>query len=121
MLTHLLEEYPLEGCGLLAGKDDLVLRLYAIENRLESPTTYEMEPQQQLHAMLDMEDRGLDLLAIFHSHPSGPETPSAHDIATAYYPEAAHVIVSLVNLEQPKTRAFSIVGKRVSEIPFDLV
>ena len=44
MLAHLRSAYPEEACGLMAGVDGEVLRLYAVENRLHSPVAYEMEP-----------------------------------------------------------------------------
>jgi proteasome lid subunit RPN8/RPN11 len=121
MLDHLWSTYPQEGCGLLAGKDGNVFRIYIVENRLASPTAYEMDPQQQLEAMLDIEDQGSELLAIFHSHPGGPDVPSATDLATAYYPEAAYVIVSYHDPERPTARAFTVFEGRVEEIPLIVV
>ncbi len=121
MLAHLGNEFPFEGCGLLAGKNGRVLRLFAIGNILKSPIAYEMDPQQQLDAMLKMEESGCELLAIYHSHPGGPGTPSTTDILKAYYPEAAHVIVSYQTRKHPKVRAFTIVHNQVEEIPIEIV
>ncbi len=101
---------------MLAGQASQVVKLYPIENRLQSQTAYEMNPQQQLAAFLDMEAREWELLAIYHSHPNGPETPSPTDIAQAYYPDAIQVIVSLRERERPSIRAFTIVDSRVDEI-----
>jgi proteasome lid subunit RPN8/RPN11 len=116
MLDHLQAVYPREGCGLLAGQGEQASHLYAIDNIRQSPTRFEMDPLQQVKAMLHMEARGWSLLAIYHSHPQGPETPSATDVARAYYPEAAHLIVSLRHWAQPVVRAFTIVDGRVDEI-----
>ena len=109
MLDHLQACYPLEGCGLLAGDErGRVTAVYPIENSLHSPTAYEMEPKQQIEAMLALEAAGWQLLAIYHSHPQGPETPSLTDIAHAFYPEAAHVVVSLRVQHDPVVRVFHI-------------
>jgi proteasome lid subunit RPN8/RPN11 len=116
-LDHLKYAYPHEGCGLMAGKDGRVLRIYNVDNRLASAYAYEMEPQQQLEAMLDLEEQGWDLLAIFHSHPSGPAAPSTVDLSTAYYPEAVYVIVSFVNPDRPVSKAFRLGAGRAEEIP----
>lgn len=121
MLAHLQAVYPLEGCGLLAGRAGRVERLYSVDNALRSPTEYEMDPRQQLQAMLELEDAGWELLAIYHSHPHGPAEPSATDVARAYYPEALHVIVSLANRERPSVRAFSIAGGQVEEVLLEIV
>ncbi|MAT96218.1 MAG: hypothetical protein CL608_03670 [Anaerolineaceae bacterium] len=116
MLDHLQACYPLEGCGLLAGDlDGLVTAVYPIDNILQSPTAYEMDPQQQVEAMLALEAAGWQMLAIYHSHPQGPPQPSATDIALAYYPEALHVVVSLREQNAPKVRAFQIMEQEVVE------
>ncbi|MDT8306339.1 MAG: M67 family metallopeptidase [Anaerolineae bacterium] len=115
MLAHLRAAYPEEGCGLMAGRDGEVLQLYPVENMLHSRVAFEMEPYQQLQAFQSLEEAGWELLAIYHSHPHGPETPSAHDIAQAYYPEALSVIVSLEEPERPVVRAFAIRDGRVRE------
>lgn len=121
MLAHLQAVYPLEGCGLLAGRAGRVQRVYPVDNALRSPTEYEMDPHQQLKAMLDLEDAGLELLAIYHSHPQGPQEPSPTDVARAYYPEAAQIIVSLADPQRPSARAFSIAGGQVEELLLEIV
>lgn len=121
MIRQLQEDYPLEGCGLLAGREGAVTRHYAIDNHLRSPVAYEMEPVQQLQALLDLEQAGLQLLAIYHSHPGGPQTPSQSDIAKAYYPGVAHLIISLQDYRQPVTRAFLIEGDGYREIAWQTV
>jgi len=116
MLQHLQAEYPLEGCGLLAGDGmGWVTAVYPIRNILQSPTNYEMDPRQQIQAFLDIEANGWQMVAIFHSHPQGPESPSPTDIALAFYPEAAHIIVSLQNRTAPIVRAFTIEAQTVTE------
>lgn len=105
----------------MAGKKGQVRHLYAVKNIRYSPVAFEMDPLEQLTAMLDMEEKGWDLVAIYHSHPHGPQTPSPTDVAQAYYPEAAHVIISLSDQSQPKVRAFTIVSGSVTEIDLHLV
>ncbi len=117
MLEHLRSVYPHEGCGLLAGEDGIVTGVYEVKNQLASPSAYEMDPQQQLEAMIDIEERGWDLLAIFHSHPGGPDIPSDADVSTAYYPESLNVIVSFRNADRPSVRAYTIDERRIEEIP----
>ncbi|HID51372.1 MAG TPA: M67 family peptidase [Anaerolineae bacterium] len=121
MIQHLQDEYPLEACGLLAGKDGVVSRQYPIENILRSPVAYEMEPMQQIQAIIALEEAGLELAAIYHSHPQGPSAPSETDVALAYWPEAAYIIVSLQDRAAPQVRAFGILEGRVAEIPLALL
>jgi proteasome lid subunit RPN8/RPN11 len=109
--------YPEETCGLVAGRDGRAVRIYPVENIYHSPVAFEMDPLQQIRTMLAIENEGLDLLAIYHSHPNGPAQPSPSDVAQAYYPESAHLIISLADPEQPTLRAFMIAGGQVTEIP----
>lgn len=98
---------PEEACGLLAGTAGLVQRIYPITNALHSPLRYRMDSKQQLNAFLDIEKNGWELLGIYHSHPQGPDQPSATDIAEAHYPESIYVIVSPW-LDDWQCRAFTI-------------
>jgi len=121
MIAHVQAEYPLEACGLLSGNGRLVTTLTCIDNILRSPTAYEMDPQQQIQAMIDFESRGETMLAIFHSHPTGPQIPSETDVRQAYYPEALYLIISLENNNQPVTRAFQIIDHKVHELTWQIV
>ncbi len=107
---------PEESCGLVAGHQGRAARLYPVENTRHSPVAYEMDPRQQVQAMLAIENDGLELLAIYHSHPAGPAHPSPSDVAQACYPEQAQLIISLAG-EEAVVRAFRIAGDLVSEIP----
>jgi proteasome lid subunit RPN8/RPN11 len=121
MLDQLQAAYPLEACGIMAGKECLVKCLYPVENQLKSPHAYKMEPNQQLEAMLDLEEKGWEMLAIYHSHPMGPDVPSPMDVAQATYPDAAHVIVSLRDRRRPSVRAFLIADEVIDEIPYEIL
>lgn len=116
MLAHAQAEYPLEACGLLGGTNGRVRHLYAIENQLHSPTRYQMEPAQQIQAILHLEEQGEELLAIYHSHPQGPETPSASDLAQASFPQAIYLILSLAQRDAPVVRGFYLRQGQAQEV-----
>jgi proteasome lid subunit RPN8/RPN11 len=121
MIHHAREEWPAECCGLLAGKDGMATRIYPLENLERSPSSYQADPLQQLKALREIEDLGLDLLAIYHSHPHTECYPSRVDIEKAYDPDATYVIVSLKEPICP-IRAFRIDREgRVSEEVFEVL
>lgn len=93
MQQHVEQHAPIEACGLLAGKNDIVEHVLLVRNRAQSPVRFVMDPQEQLDALAWIDSQALDLLGIFHSHPAGPETLSVTDIAEAAY-ESVHVIWS---------------------------
>jgi len=86
MQRHINYEAPLEACGLLGGKNQVVKLVLPVKNASESRIRFRMDPKAQLRAMEQIEVEGLELLAIFHSHPKGPSVPSATDIEEAVYP-----------------------------------
>ena len=116
LTAHAVRGYPEEACGLIAGHGTFGERFLPAENVLASPTAYEMSPAWLASTFRALRESGEELVAIMHSHPSGAAVPSRRDIAQAYDPSAAHVIVSLVDREHPKIRAFRIASGEVIEI-----
>ena len=108
-------EAPNECCGLLAGRDGRVERVYPGTNIDHSPYTYLMDPKEQLAAFKEMEDAGLDLVGIYHSHTHTPAYPSRTDVAKAFYPDTLYVIVSLARPNEPDIRAFRVADGHISE------
>ncbi len=115
IIRHAVNCLPEEACGLLAGIGVKVEEVIPVENIEHSQVRYRMKPEEQLEAFLHIEEKGWDLLGIYHSHPKGPETPSENDLNEAYYPEAIYVIVSR-NIDQWSVRGFTIRERQPSEV-----
>jgi proteasome lid subunit RPN8/RPN11 len=105
MIVHVDSHAPLEACGLLAGRDSKVEHVIEVSNQAQSTVRYVMDPIEQLHAFEWIDSNGLDLIGIFHSHPSGPETVSPTDLA-----EAAYAVVYVILARVDNTHAWSIRG-----------
>jgi proteasome lid subunit RPN8/RPN11 len=108
MIAHAHAEHPNECCGLLAGRGGRVETLFRGRNVDQSPYTYRLDPHEQLRLFKDIDARGLELVAIYHSHTQSPAYPSRTDVAKALYPETAYVIVSVQDEQTPEVRAFRI-------------
>ena len=83
-----------------------------------SPTpavAYELD-LDTLFKQVAFEEAGLKLVGIYHSHPQGPETPSATDIERAFYPDAVYLICSLAERDRPVLRGFRISDGRITEV-----
>ncbi len=119
MRRHVAAQAPLEACGLLAGKQDSVETVLRVRNAEQSPMRFRMDPQEQYRAFEWIESNGLDLVGIFHSHPSGPETASTTDIAEAAY-EVVHVIWSRTNRTW-NARAFWIEMGQATEVTLQIL
>ena len=107
---------PEEACGLLAGRDGRVERIYPLPNTERSPVRYLADPQAQVDAMLEIEERGDEVVGIYHSHLDAPAYPSATDVAMAAYPDAVHLIVSLTRRDSPVLGAFHIRDGDIEEV-----
>lgn len=84
-----------EVCGLVSAVDTGDLQVHAVENVAADPEIrFEMDPRQQIHALQQIREQGRRLFAIYHSHPRGPDTPSALDRELAAYPEALYLIAA---------------------------
>lgn len=118
MRRHVSSQAPLEACGLLAGKQDTVEKVLRVRNAEQSPVRFRMDAQEQYHAFEWIDAQGLDLVGIFHSHPSGPETASATDIAEAAY-EVVHIIWSC-NERNWTARGFWIEQGQITEVDLQL-
>jgi uncharacterized protein len=66
--------------------------------------------------MKEIDRVGLDLAAIYHSHPTSKAEPSKTDLELAGYPEAVHLIVSLKEPAKPVVRAYRIRAQKSEEV-----
>jgi proteasome lid subunit RPN8/RPN11 len=116
VIGHARACYPKEGCSLLTGTRYSATRFIPMTNTIDSESEYEMDPQELVRELRSFREKGEELVAIYHSHPSAIARPSERDIARAFYPDAAHIIISLNEPEHPKVGAFRIIGREVLEI-----
>jgi [CysO sulfur-carrier protein]-S-L-cysteine hydrolase len=120
MLEQAKAEAPVEACGILAGTEGRVEKLYPMTNVDQSRTHCMMEPQEQFAVMKDVRASGLKTLAMYHSHPDTPARPSAEDIRLALTPDLVYVIVSLRNAEAPAVRGFLIKDGTITAVPVNV-
>jgi proteasome lid subunit RPN8/RPN11 len=121
MVSHCLDGYPLEACGLLVGVTDgataaTVATLYPTENVAASARIYEVDPLGMLRADRQAEAEGLQILGVYHSHTHTEAKPSPTDIAEAPDPDWRYVLVSLRDAH-PSVRSWRIQAGKIIEEP----
>jgi proteasome lid subunit RPN8/RPN11 len=91
---------PLECVGVLGGpSSNRVSVIYPIDNIASHPEReYTADPQGLIRAIKALRSQGLELNAIYHSHPNGPARPSRTDLELAQW-EVPYLIVDAHNLE----------------------
>ena len=120
MVAHARAEAPNECCGMIGGRDGTATSIHRARNAEESPLRYVIHPTDQLRIMEEIETRGEELAAIYHSHIGSPAYPSQTDINLAEnWPDPLYVICSLADSE-PEVRAFAIRDGEVEEVTLEL-
>jgi proteasome lid subunit RPN8/RPN11 len=105
-------EAPLEACGYLAGKDEKIVKYYPMKNIDKSTDHFSLDPKEQFAVIKDVRGEGLELIAVYHTHPKSYARPSSEDIRLAYDPNIIYIIVSLLD---NAVRAYRIIKGVVSE------
>jgi [CysO sulfur-carrier protein]-S-L-cysteine hydrolase len=119
MFEHCLNDFPNEACGYLVGEAGIAIRAIKLENIHQSPSSYEMDPKEQMEVQKRLRTEGLEPLAIYHSHVATEAYPSRRDInqATAIQDFFAghYVIVTLKGYGRPRARVFTVRDHHVQE------
>lgn len=94
--SHAVEAYPEECCGALVGNNTRVeegIRL-ANTSTTDRRVTYHVAAEELLRATEQARERGLRILAIYHSHPDAEPCFSKEDAANAC-PWYGYLVVSV--------------------------
>jgi proteasome lid subunit RPN8/RPN11 len=114
MVSQAQTELPNECCGLLAGRmvSDAggpvgrVLRRYPLVNAAASPREFDSEPRSLLAAHKEMRRESLDILAVYHSHPTSRAVPSPTDLERNNYGSSVVNLIVSLQTDVPDVRAW---------------
>jgi len=111
---------PNEACALLFGKkenDKLIVRdVFLSKNVEESPVNFTISNEQLILGYKEAEEKGLDVIGIFHSHTNSEPYPSVTDKKFMEINPVAWVIFSVIT---KSFKAFMFESK-IIEIPIIL-
>jgi proteasome lid subunit RPN8/RPN11 len=145
--VHAREGDPDEVCGILAGRNGRVERVFRVSNTADNVAAergvfrdratgvaspgrravhYYMDPKDQLRVYNEIDDLGLDVLGYYHSHTHSEARPSPTDVRLATDLTPYYVLVSLQDAHTPAVRAWRITKAdpmdetgEVVEVPLD--
>ena len=116
LLRHCLKEPAKEVCGILAGREKRIGRIFPLVNISDNPKfCYVIDSREPLKLFKELRTQNLEMVAIYHSHVDAQAYPSQRDIEMASYPESSYIIVSLSDPKSPVARSFRIVDGKISE------
>ena len=96
ILQHARRERPNECCGFLLGRGAEIRFASAMANVAPRPAhAYRIDSREHiaLRRVLRTVEPALEIVGVYHSHPSGSARPSAQDVHEAHYPDWIHLIV----------------------------
>ena len=115
IVAHARADDPDECCGIVSVDGDRAARVYRTENAEASPLRFVIDPLELYRVHSAIEDAGLELGAIYHSHTRSEPYPSQTDINFAQgWPGVQWLIFGLAGPE-PTARIFEIRGDEVIE------
>ena len=121
VVDHALEDPGNEVCGLIAVTEDAsreARKVLRAVNVHASPMKFEIDPKELLALHTAIEDEGLELGAIYHSHVRSPPYPSQTDVNFARsWPGVEWTIVGLIAGQEPEVRSYLIDGAEITEVP----
>ena len=120
LIAHALEEAPNECVGMIAAHEDEAVEVHRARNAAASPLRYEIDGMEQFRLQTAIEDAGLDLGAIYHSHTRSDPYPSQTDVNLAFYPDSLYLIVGVKDRGAPDVRAYTIVDERIAEAELEV-
>lgn len=112
LIVQAQKDAPDESCGYLLGTGDEVTENYRMENIDHSSEHFSFAPKDQFAALRYAREKGLKILANWHSHPASPSRPSQEDLRLANDPTIRYAILSLLDGE-PKLNSFKILNGEV--------
>lgn len=116
IIAHAQADAPDECCGVVSVDGERAVRVYRTANAEASPLRFAIDPVELYRVYTDIEDAGLELGAIYHSHTRSEPYPSQTDLNFAKgWPGTLWIIVGLA-AEQPKVRTFRIDDGHIAEL-----
>ncbi len=125
MVAHARADAPNECCGVVAvspGEPPRAERVYPAGNAAASPLRFEIDGLEVLRLIERIEEQGLQLGAIYHSHTRSDPYPSQTDINfAAGWPGVEWIIVGVADSERPLVRSYLIDGPSVEEVAAEAI
>jgi len=106
---------PNESCALLFGKNTTVMDLFLTENIEKSPVNFTISNEQLIEGYRIAEEKKMEVIGIFHSHPDSEACPSNTDKKFMQSNPVVWIIYSGIN---KNFRAY-VLESEITEIPIE--
>ena len=102
------QTFPNEACGFLVGQkgQELILEAIPAPNLSKTPDQFLIDPEFHLKTQRELREKGLSIIGVYHSHPSGDSTPSKQDQNGPHTPGFYWLITVYDGKNPPKSSLF---------------
>lgn len=108
IVDHARRDVREECCGVVATRDGVAVAVHELENTAHDKRRFEIDGMVLLRLTDELEDRGEELGAIYHSHVMSAPEPSQTDLNFgALWPGVEWIIVGLQH-DEPEVRSWLI-------------
>jgi proteasome lid subunit RPN8/RPN11 len=116
VVAHARRDHPDECCGVIAGRDGVATRVFAMQNAERSPTGFTFDSGEQLRVWREIDDADEEVLVVYHSHTMTEAYPSRTDVRwSANTPGTSWLLVSTREPDDAEVRSFRIEEGVVAE------
>jgi proteasome lid subunit RPN8/RPN11 len=115
LIQHAENENPNESCAILYGNGDTVSDVFLTKNIEESPVNFTISNDQLIEGYKIAEEKKLQVIGIFHSHPNSEAYPSSTDKKFMHSNPVVWIIYSGAN----KNFKAYVLESDVLEIPIE--
>ena len=97
LTQHAKSENPNESCAILYGNGNIVSDVFLTNNIEQSPVNFTISNEQLIEGYKIAEEKKMDVVGIFHSHPNSEAYPSNTDKKFMHSNPVAWIIYSGIN------------------------
>jgi len=109
--------YPYEICGFILGEIDYdrdlrtAIEVFQVENQNKERANdrFEIHPKDYLKVERYADEKGMQIIGIYHTHPDHPDRPSETDLRFAQ-PDMSYIIMSVKNGKASDWRSWKLEG-----------
>lgn len=121
LLKHAQTSPQARVCGLVLGTDAQAREIVHLRNQAESPEMrHAIDAQEFARAVSSAQTRGLQPLAVYHSHPDSPPMPDDDDRAASPDSTLRLLVISLNIKGVLEMRAFTPAQDQLRETPVQI-
>ncbi|MEM3006485.1 MAG: M67 family metallopeptidase [Candidatus Nitrosotenuis sp.] len=121
LIEHAIKYAPNESCALLFGKVNqecyMVQEVFLTNNIDNSPINFTISNEELLRGYMLAEQKGLEVIGIFHSHPHSEAVPSATDKKFM----EANPVVWIIFSNSTNSLAAYILESKVEPVPIRII